>query len=164
MTVYIGSKYGDEKFFLIDRLDGTSNLPNFSDDCIDKVTNSTEGVAYPQFITKNTTLKYWRNTLCKSATLTYSTDVTTYGINAYRYILPNTTFNRTEPSKDDCYRSQPVLPDGLSDVSKCHFGFPLASSFPHFLYGDDVIGGYVTGLAPNQSKHESFLIVEPVSY
>lgn len=40
---------------------------------------------------------------------------------------------------------------------------PLAASFPHFLYGDDIIRTYVDGLEPDVDKHGSYVIVEPVS-
>ncbi|RZB39341.1 scavenger receptor class B member 1-like [Asbolus verrucosus] len=162
VTVYIGTKHGDDKFFLIDKYDGSENLPNFDESC-GSIVNSTEGVAYPQYITKNTTLKYWRKTLCKMAILHYHNDVTKYGLNAYRYNLIDSIFNRTQPTDSDCFKGAPELPDGLSDVSKCHFGFPLASSFPHFLYGDEILKSYVTGLKPNQTEHGSFLIVEPTT-
>lgn len=39
----------------------------------------------------------------------------------------------------------------------------MAASFPHFLYGDDVLKTYVDGLTPKKEAHDSFVIVEPVS-
>jgi hypothetical protein len=94
--------------------------------------------------------------------LVFAEDESKYGINAYRFNLIDSIFNRTEPAEDDCFRGQPRFPDGISDISKCHFGFPLATSFPHFMYGDEAIHSYVTGMKPNRTKHESYLIVEPV--
>lgn len=41
--------------------------------------------------------------------------------------------------------------------------FPMAASFPHFLHGDEILSSYVDGLTPSPAKHESFVIVEPVS-
>lgn len=38
----------------------------------------------------------------------------------------------------------------------------MAASFPHFLYGDDVLKTYVDGLQPQKQAHDSFVIVEPV--
>lgn len=46
-----------------------------------------------------------------------------YGVNAYKFVLPNNTYDRSEPN--DCYASNPVLADGLSDVSKCFYGSNL---------------------------------------
>jgi scavenger receptor class B protein 1 len=71
VTVYIGTKHGDKKFFMIDRYDGTDQLPNYGEMCGTGVVGSSEGVAYQQYITKNTTIKYWRKTFCKMATLHY---------------------------------------------------------------------------------------------
>lgn len=104
-------------------------------------------------------------------------EVEKYGVNAYKFILPNNTYDRTGPN--DCYASNPALASGLSDVSKCFYGnknyfkrrvvqfsifvdFPMAASFPHFLYGDDILRNYVDGLKPKKEAHDSFVIVEPV--
>lgn len=42
-----------------------------------------------------------------------------YGMTGYRYEVPPTTFNRTQPEYDDCYRGN-SLPNGLADVSTCY--------------------------------------------
>lgn len=47
-------------------------------------------------------------------------EVEKYGVNAYKFVLPNNTYDRTE--SDDCYASNPILANGLSDVSKCFYG------------------------------------------
>nr|CAI5846189.1 unnamed protein product [Callosobruchus analis] len=112
VTVYIGPTFDHNRFFLIDKYDGSEWIPNRGSRCHDKVVNSSEGVSYPQFLTKNDTLRYWRKTLCKVGKLDYE----------------NTA---------------------------------IAASFPHYLYGDDVIQNYVEGLKPDMEKHESYVIVEP---
>ncbi|KAF5284244.1 hypothetical protein FQR65_LT00244 [Abscondita terminalis] len=157
VTVKIGTIFGSQNFFLIDQFDGSGYLPNYGRECSDKLVDSTEGVAYPQFLTKNTTLSYWRKTICKVVRLNYESDVNAYGVTAYRFVLDNTTFNRR---KNDCHVGNPPLPDGLSDVSKCYYNLPMASSFPHFLY---TRSDYVEGLQPDVNKHGSYVIVEPVT-
>ncbi|KAJ3651442.1 hypothetical protein Zmor_017486 [Zophobas morio] len=163
VTVYVGTKHGDKKFFLIDKYDGSSDIPNYGNTCADRVSGSSEGVAYPQFITKNTTIKYWRKTFCKMAVLRFKRNEFKYGLNAFRFDLIDSIFNRTKPREADCYQGTPALIDGLSDISKCHYGFPLATSFPHFLYGSESIHSLVTGMKPNHTLHESYLIVEPTT-
>lgn len=164
VTVYIGKGYGHEKYFLIDRYDGSEYLSGHGSSCRDKVINSTEGVAYPQFLTKNTSLAYWRKTMCQVTTLYYDSEFDSkYGVKAYKYRLPASTFDRTEPKDKDCYRGDPLLKNGISDVSKCYFNFPLAASFPHFLYGDQELQDLVAGLRPNESEHGSFVDVEPIT-
>lgn len=71
VTVYIGPRNGHKKFFLIDRYDGSDEIAT-GKKCLGKVTNSSEGVSYPQFLTKNDTLRYWRKTLCKVCDLHYN--------------------------------------------------------------------------------------------
>ncbi|CAH2015941.1 unnamed protein product [Acanthoscelides obtectus] len=90
-----------------------------------------------------------------------SRDVEKYGVTAYKYTLLPTTYDRTLPEEDDCYKGEPTLPNGLADVSVCYFDTAIAASFPHYLYGDDVVQNYVEGLNPDVKKHESYVIVEP---
>lgn len=71
VTVYIGRKNGHKKFFLIDRYDGSDVLPGYNKRCTKTIKNTTEGVSYPQYITKRSVLKYWRRTLCKDVDLHY---------------------------------------------------------------------------------------------
>ncbi|XP_060534329.1 scavenger receptor class B member 1-like isoform X2 [Cylas formicarius] len=161
VTVFIGSKHGHGKFFTIDRYDGSDNLPN-SRKCENKYENASEGVSYPQYLSKNYTIKYWRKTLCKVAELLYNDEQYLYGVKAFRYVLDPFTYNRTQPSHKDCYKGVgDPLPNGLADVSSCYFGYPMAASFPHYLYADDVVKSYVEGLQPDEDKHGSYVILEP---
>lgn len=56
------------------------------------------------------------------------------------------------------------LAEGLVDVTDCYYGFPIALSYPHFLDADPALLEGVTGSAPNREKHESFFILNPVSF
>ncbi|XP_044763949.1 scavenger receptor class B member 1-like [Coccinella septempunctata] len=161
VTVYIGTENGDEKFLLIDKYDGSEYISGNGERCKEKVVNSTEGVSYPQYLTKNTTIRYWRKTMCFVVPLYYESESEMYGLKTYKYSLANNTYDRTMPEEEDCYKSEPVLPNGLKDISQCYWDFPVATSYPHFLYGDSELKGYVDGLQPEKSKHDSFLFVEP---
>lgn len=162
VTVYIGSRHGDQKFFLIDKYDGSEYLPYFGDDCKDKVVNGTEGVLYPQFVSKDVPFRYYRKTMCRVTPLHYEKEDEKYGIPGYRYSLPENSYDRTLPPQDDCYSSYPPLPNGLSDVSKCQFGMPMVASFPYFLYGDPTLNKFiVTNITATEEEHGSFVIVEP---
>jgi scavenger receptor class B, member 1 len=55
------------------------------------------------------------------------------------------------------------LAEGLSDVTDCYYGFPIALSFPHFLDADPQLLENITGVTPNRTEHESYFIVNPVS-
>lgn len=56
------------------------------------------------------------------------------------------------------------MAEGLVDVTDCYYGFPIALSYPHFLDADPALLEGVTGSAPNRSLHESFFILNPVSF
>lgn len=61
-------------------------------------------------------------------------------------------------SRMDC------MPDsGTMDVSACHSDAPIFLSGPHFFGGADSLAHDVRGLSPNQSLHESYIDVEPMS-
>jgi scavenger receptor class B, member 1 len=56
------------------------------------------------------------------------------------------------------------LAEGLSDVTDCYYGFPIALSFPHFLDADPKLTENITGVLPNRTEHESYFVVNPVSF
>ncbi|KAG5877696.1 hypothetical protein JTB14_018169 [Gonioctena quinquepunctata] len=161
VTVYIGPKFDERHFFLIDKYDGSEYLPSREKQCGDKLKGSSEGVSYPQRLSKNDTLRYFRKTLCKVVELKFDHEVHTYGLDAYKYVMDPFSYSRTSPPNMDCYKGIPTLPNGLIDVSPCYYDTALAASFPHFLYGDEEIKQNVEGLQPNKEIHESYVIVEP---
>lgn len=46
-------------------------------------------------------------------------------------------------------------------MSDCRFGAPVFASFPHFYLADEKYVDAMTGLKPEQSKHEFSLSLEP---
>lgn len=118
--MYIGPKYGHEMFSLMNRYDGSKYLPRYGNKCQDTILNSTEGVMYAQYLTRQSVLKYWRKTSCKVFSLHYNSNITKYGINGYKYVLPPNAFDRT--GENDCHASDPPLLNGLTDASKCFYG------------------------------------------
>lgn len=55
------------------------------------------------------------------------------GVLAYEFILPYNTYHRSSRSEyPDCYAGNPLLVNGLSDVSKCYFGKILQSKYNLF--------------------------------
>lgn len=61
----------DKRFFLIDKFHGSPRLGYWPDERCDSAVNSTEGVTYPQFLSRNDSIKYLRKTICRSATLNW---------------------------------------------------------------------------------------------
>ncbi|RVE54417.1 hypothetical protein evm_000902 [Chilo suppressalis] len=163
VTVKIGPKWGDEGFFQIDRFRGAPQLPGYDpDECPDRIIGSTEGVMYHQRLTKEDVVLYWRKTVCKVMPLYFDDEMVIDGVPVYRYNLSESVFDRVINSTD-CYDTEPSLPKGLSDGSKCYYNFPMVVSYPHFYTGDPPKDTYVTGLQPDRYKHNSYIIVEPLS-
>lgn len=85
-----------------------------------------------------------------------------YNVNAYKFTKAQDAYSRKEDLSEDCYKGEPTLISGLSDVAKCFNGISMAASYPHYLYGDEQLQNMVEGLKPNRSLHESYTFVEPV--
>ncbi|XP_028161803.1 scavenger receptor class B member 1-like [Ostrinia furnacalis] len=163
VTVKVGHQWGDRSFFQIDEFRGHPQLPGYDPDvCPDRLYGSTEGVMYQQRLTKQDILLYWRKTVCKVMPLYFDEEITVDNVPVYRYNLSESVFERTS-NGTDCYDTVPSLPPGLSDGSKCYFDFPMVVSYPHFYTGHPPKDAYVTGLQPDRYKHNSYVVVEPLT-
>ncbi|XP_060809018.1 scavenger receptor class B member 1-like [Amyelois transitella] len=163
VTVKIGSQWGHHQFFQIDRFRGEPQLPGYDpDECPDRIFRSSEGVMYHQRLSKTDVVLYWRKTVCKLMPLYFDSELVIDHVPVYRYNLSESVFNRVT-NGTDCYDTQPSLPEGLSDGSKCYFKFPMVVSYPHFYNGQPPKDKYVTGLQPDRTKHNSYIIVEPLT-
>ncbi|XP_048487989.1 scavenger receptor class B member 1-like isoform X2 [Plutella xylostella] len=163
MTVWVGPRWGHERFFQIHRFRGHPQLPGYdANECPDRITGSTEGVMYRQHLTKQDVLLYWRKTVCKLMPLYFDTELVVDDVPVYRYNLSEVVFSRVR-NGTDCYDTEPSLPAGVSDASKCYYDFPMVISYPHFYTGEPARDRYVTGLQPNRDKHSSYVIVEPLT-
>lgn len=186
VNVNIGPKHGHKKFFTINTWNDRPTVPRFYTeygDCNASLKGSTEGAIYPGLSTKETVFLYWRKTLCRPVPLHYDGDSMVYNLKGHKYILRYDVFDRKRDGEVDCYKGS-NLPDGLSDLSKCFFGMkllslkktrrffsnlffhlhvdqPVAASFPHFCNRSGPWDDYIEGLAPNESIHESYTILEP---
>ncbi|XP_073965533.1 scavenger receptor class B member 1-like [Choristoneura fumiferana] len=163
LTVTIGQRWGHERFFQIDRFNGEPQLPGYDPNaCPDRIFGSTEGVMYHQHMSKRDVLLYWRKTVCKLMPLYFDSELTLDSVHVYRYNLSESVFERVT-NGTDCYDTEPSLPAGISDGSKCYFGFPMVISYPHFYTGGVPKDHFVTGLQPDRYKHNSYTIVEPLT-
>lgn len=163
VTVKYGPRWGHKEFFEINRFRGQPQLPGYSaDTCPDRIFGSTEGVMYKQRLTKEDVLLYWRKTVCKLMPLYFDSALSMHGISLYRYNLSENVFDRIS-NGTDCYDTEPSLPPGISDASKCYYDFPMVVSYPHFYTGGLAKDHFVTGLAPDRTKHNSYAIVEPLT-
>ncbi|CAH1132062.1 unnamed protein product [Ceutorhynchus assimilis] len=162
ITVLIGPKYGHEDYFNVQNIDGVESLPSFKR-CKPQFNRTSETTLFPQFMRKDQNINAWKAVLCMAVNGYFTNETRKYGMTGYRYDVTLDAFNRTQPEYSDCYRGNPALPNGLSDVSTCYSNYPFAASFPHLMNADPVVSNRIRGMKPDIAKHGSFLNVEPMS-
>lgn len=134
----MGPKYNSSEFFHLLSYNYRTTVPGFKlehGDCDASIVGATEGAIYPQHLTKNSTLFYWRKTLCRAATLYFEEEVQKGPLLGYKYVLRDDVYDHKDETKVDCYKgSSPTLPDGLSDLQKCFHSKILLLHIPtvHF--------------------------------
>lgn len=107
-------------------MNGGTVVPRFNveyGDCNASIVGSTEGALYNTHLTKESIIWYWRKPLCRQVPLYFEKEVQKGAFLAYKYELREDSYDRSNNLTADCYKGfSEVLPDGLSDVSKCFFG------------------------------------------
>ncbi|XP_065344696.1 scavenger receptor class B member 1-like [Cloeon dipterum] len=167
VTVYTGLQ-NSRRFFLIDKFRGSHRLGLWDGEYCDSVYGASEGVSYPQFLTRNDSLLYLRKTICRATPLYYERDEMRYNMNGLRFELPSNLYaSPDEVPENKCFRRRgdfsPQLPSGATDISPCFYNFPLAASFPHFMHASPELSKNVEGLKPDPKRHGSYVIVEPTT-
>lgn len=166
MNVKIGTKYGNRQFFMINTLNGRQTVPGYRPDkgeCNAPVQNATEGVMYPQYLTNESEIWIWRRPICRIVPLQFDKELTHESIDALKFILPEDAYDSVNDPEPGCFRGPNGFnfPDGLSDVSKCYYGYPFAASNPHFYQRTGKWADRIQGLNPNAEAHGSYTILEP---
>lgn len=107
-------------------MNGNTVVPGFyteEGDCNASIVGSTEGALYNTHLTKDSVIWYWRRALCRQVPLHFEKDVQKGAFAAFEYELRENVYDRTENLTADCFKGfRDILPDGLSDVSKCFYG------------------------------------------
>uniref|UniRef100_A0A146KWQ3 Scavenger receptor class B member 1 n=1 Tax=Lygus hesperus TaxID=30085 RepID=A0A146KWQ3_LYGHE len=163
VTVFTQPSNGDFNFFKLDQYNGSPRLNKYDNATCDSIQGSTEGIHYHQFVKKTDTVFYLRKTICRAVPLYFKREQVVRGMTAYRFELPNTTFSRPTNPEEECYKdpTYPLLPEGLTDISPCYFGMPIATSFPHMMHATTSATDRLEGMSPDYEKHGSVAVIEP---
>lgn len=164
VNVNYGKINGPQKFFEMNTYDYQEVVPGFNpkQECYAYLNKSSEGALYPQGITKSTILWYFRKTLCRPVPLFYEGEIQRDPLVGYKFALKGDTYDRKKNLTADCYKGFiTILPDGLSDMSKCYYNLPMAASLPHFLYREGSWMDRLEGLNATKDVHESYAVIEP---
>ncbi|MCE7733454.1 MAG: CD36 family protein [Candidatus Heimdallarchaeota archaeon] len=138
---------------------GIPGLPDRDDDPVNGVWDHTElveGTDATQFhpdVKDTEVLRAWVSELARTVDITYLEDTKVEGIDLLRFVLSEETL-AVNPAFDQTVK-------GVANMSYSQ-GVPLFISKPHFL-GADASARSVTGLAPVNADHETFIDVEPTT-
>jgi scavenger receptor class B protein 1 len=105
--------------------------------------------------------------MCRSLVFEYEQDIDVHGVNGYRYAAGKRAVdNGTKYPENLCYSegSDDEIPSGVMNISSCRYSSPIFMSYPHFFDADSSFVEGVEGMNPEQSKHQSYITLEPVSW
>ncbi|EFX72214.1 hypothetical protein DAPPUDRAFT_326408 [Daphnia pulex] len=126
----------------------------------------TDGTVFPYGIDVDDKIWIYQTDLCRSIYVVYEQHETYADLPGRRFNLPKSVLeNRTNAPENECFcldeEDEGVCPNtGALFIGACYGGAPLIGSNPHFYNGDPRYVNGVEGLNPNQSKHETYLILE----
>lgn len=87
------------------------------------------------------------------------------GIDADLYSLPSNSYGDSSHNENNkCFDTRDYRPvRGLQNISPCQYGAPVYISNPHFYQSDPQLLSAVEGLQPNNTLHETYFKIQPVS-
>ncbi|XP_022257300.1 scavenger receptor class B member 1-like isoform X2 [Limulus polyphemus] len=160
-TVFTG-KDKINKFNLIESWNGASSLKYWNGTC--NQIEGTNGELNPPLKEGQDTITIFQPDLCRSWKLEYKEEIKNFGMKSRRFTVKTSVLaNSTENPENSCFSTRRHLPSGVMDMSPCKYGSPVGLSLPHFYRASPSYLKAVEGLQPNESRHEFFLDVHPVS-
>lgn len=118
---------------------------------------STTGESFLGTVNERSILHYYSEDICGSAILKYDSVDNSFGFPALKFV------SYPETNGGDCFKTSANLPYGAIDIKACQRGLPFVMSYPHFLEADSSYHNQLDGMRPDQSKHQTYFIIEPVS-
>ena len=125
--------------------------------------NGTEGLFFHPFLQEGEEIQIYVDDTFRSFTLVQTDTVNLMGVNAFRFMFVNSTFESAFTNPENA-RWGSFNPDGLFFLGPTQDPVvPVFGSKPHFLDGDPVLLEKVNGLSPDRQLHESFVDIEPTT-
>ncbi|XP_031330947.1 scavenger receptor class B member 1-like isoform X1 [Photinus pyralis] len=149
---------------LLDTYCGSTKIPQWEGHC-GNIHKAADGTKFRGNIKENDTLLFFRKSMCRAYNLVPVNKTTIAGLdgNVYHFET-NSHDNGLNRSENSCFcKRTPCMPAGLLDVHGCYYGFPIATSFPHFLDADPKVRESVEGTNPDHDKHHTYFVIEPKS-
>lgn len=160
-----------ERAFQIDQYNGVPGLPQWGYEpgknrtkC-SNVQGAIEGILYPRNLSPNQSFSIYRKAFCRTLPLVYDKQsFSNRGVPVFRYVVADNALDSPDKNPDNecyCKEDDACLPSGLSDISPCYYGIPVAISLPHFYKADPELLEEWEELSPDEDKHKSLILVQP---
>ncbi|XP_071636458.1 protein croquemort isoform X1 [Temnothorax longispinosus] len=114
----------------------------------------------------NTTVSIFVPDICTSMDLSIHENTTKYeGLTGNKYIGTKDMLDngKNVPSRQCYCPNGDCGPSGTLNISSCKFGAPAFVSMPHFYLADPGYRENITGMSPNEQKHELSIVLEPTT-
>ncbi|KAJ1527733.1 hypothetical protein ONE63_007690 [Megalurothrips usitatus] len=156
---------------LIDKYNGYPYLPHWRREEGDgpttcsNVHKASDGSKFESYIQPNQTLSFFRKSMCRTMPMVKVGEERKTGMLGYKYnFVDDALDNGKHNTNNKCFcRAGRCLPEGLIDVTDCYYGFPIAVGYPHFYKADPKVVNAVDGVYPDEKKHKTHFLIEPVS-
>ncbi|XP_047038943.1 scavenger receptor class B member 1 [Helicoverpa zea] len=160
VTMFTGSD-DMSNYGIISRYNMRDKLQHWTTDQCNSIAGS-DGSIFPPHISMNDTLAVYDKDLCRLLPLRFLEEVTSAGIQGYRFTPPEDVFSNDDHNRCFCPAGPPCAPNGLFNVSLCQYDSPIMLSFPHFYLADPMLREQVEGISPPEpEKHRLFIDVQP---
>lgn len=122
------------------------------------------GEFYPPKQKRGDSISLFTPDMCRHIPLDYEKDVEVHGITGFKFSGgPRSVDNGEKYPANACFSPGQVVPSGTLNISSCRFGTPVFMSYPHFFQADPYYLTLVDGMEPNQTLHQMYITLEPVS-
>ncbi|XP_014229611.1 protein croquemort-like [Trichogramma pretiosum] len=111
----------------------------------------------------NKTLSVFSPDICTSLNLKAKGTSTWLDVTGSKYVSDEDTFdNGAKVDSMKCYcQGRDCQPSGTLNISSCKFGAPAFVSLPHFYLADKSYAEKISGMNPDEDKHEFQLVIHP---
>ncbi|XP_019846775.2 protein peste [Bactrocera dorsalis] len=124
--------------------------------------NGSAGEFHPPYLKENGSVALFTPDMCRTVPLDYTGTAEIEGIRGFKYSGGARSIdNGTLYPENSCFCGGECVPSGVMNISSCRFGSPVFMSYPHFYNADPYYVEQVDGMAPEQDKHEFYMVLEP---
>lgn len=110
------------------------------------------------------TISVFSPDMCRSVPLDYESDVDVHGLVGYKFTGAERSIDNGSLYPENwCFATGEGVYSGVLNISSCRLGTPVFMSYPHFYGGDPYYIKEISGMSPDEQKHQFYMTLEPVN-